>query len=238
MNLTRYDWQKLGRALAIFGVLLMTALGIVVLTDEAESSWAARTARSCALAPALAAIAGLWVQTEARRSGEARALRALGCHPVRVQLASSLVVLLVGVAATLVVLLAPTDPGSLFITVSDHGQWESWSGGMRNLSRGVEVFPDGRPSWLPSTHQRVVVGPGRGGAAVMVGSLSVGASFWLLADIPARRRVLGAMASVLLTIIIAHWIAATGRSAWFLAVGALPLVVQSAHALIADRAKS
>lgn len=217
------------RALAFSCLLMLVAIGVVVVTDEAFSTTAMRVARLGALAPALAAIGCAAALGQARARGELRALGALGGSPWRLSRGARWAGWAVGLVAVAAVASPWSDARALFPSVTAPSVWRQAGTALFDRADGVRVAANGALDWLKPAHTfagRFVAG---GGAATLaVAPIALAAPAWVSAPLSRTARAVGAVAGAAAFIVALHAVAA-GRVAcgWLVVAGGL-LMAQAA----------
>ena len=228
-----YDRALLGRTLALTFIAGIIALAVAVATDEAYSTWRMRTARMSAFVPALAALGASLVLSQARARGELRALAALGHSPWRVALGPMLAGWLYGLAACAAVISPWSDARALFPLVPSLETW-MWDGiALTDIAHGLRVKPTGELSLLPGQPMHGAGFVPTGQAAVLaLGPLALITPVWVGTPVKLAPRVAGIVVTGALAIVLLHAVAAEQLRPGWLALGALPLAVQTLFGLV------
>jgi hypothetical protein len=134
-----YDLRLALRALALGTLVALVAVIVVATTDEG-AGWARRAALCAALAPVAGGMGALAAARIARSRGEARALEALGAHPLRALAGAVVGGALLGLAGGAVVVSGVADLEPLFPRPAEARVWlEDPEGGMRERSLGIRL---------------------------------------------------------------------------------------------------
>jgi hypothetical protein len=222
-----YDLRLALRALAL-GMLVALVAVIVVATTDEGAGWARRAALCAALAPVAGGVGALAAARIARGRGEARALEALGAHPLRVLAGAVVGGALLGLAGGAIVVSGVADLEPLFPRLVEARVWrEDPEGGMREGSLGIRLAPGGELSFVAECARE------RGTEGGDDRRAPVGSALWVLAvagplwsvqqGSSLGRAVVGAL--LVLAAISAFQLAAAGRvSAWIVCLPPLVLL--------------
>jgi hypothetical protein len=209
--ITRYD-RVLGlRTIALGAVLAVLVLLIVAVTDERESSWAARASRLVALLPLATGLACYLACEQARSRGEARVHASLGATSVQATRGSWLAGMLLGGLGAFALLSTRVDVRALFPRVEvSHQEWSYAGEGWFDRSQGILVQVDGS---LRRIAAAVVVdappsAAPRGAAFVTVLVAAVAFPLWGSARDSAVRRIAVVLAVMSASITVFHLVAA------------------------------
>jgi hypothetical protein len=228
--MTAFDRSLCARAAASTVALTLLALTIVVVTDEASSSFAMRVARLSALGPVLAAFAAFGVAAHARARGELRSLEALGLSPVRSALGAAVAAWCAG-AVSLAVSISPfADTTSLFPAVRPVVAWALDPTRTVARAAGVAVFSSGdiAISRASAVHQPFATTAWMALPCLL--PLALLAPVWAVEKMSVTWRALSLFASGAVAIAALHFIAARRVPAIDgLAVG-IPLLAALVHA--------
>lgn len=222
-----YDRKLAWRALAL-GLLILLVVVVVVATTDEGAGWARRAALCAALAPVAGGLGALAAARIARSRGEARALEALGAHPLRALAGAVVGGALLGAAGGAVVLSGVADLEPLFPRPVEARVWlADQEGGMRERSLGVRLAPGGELSFVEESAEGRDAGRREDrrapvGAALAV--LALAGPLWSVQEgSRLGRGLLGAL--LVLAAIASFQLAAAGRaSAWIVCLPPLVLL--------------
>jgi len=223
-----FDRVLFWRSLAFTVLALVLALGVVFATDEAYSSWQMRVARMSAFAPALAAVGAGAALAQARARGEIRALAALGVSPWRVGLGPMLVGWGFGLVSIALLASPLAEAGVLFPRVAQSQPWIWHDGLLVSVAHGVRVAADGNID-LGAASPATAVGFAASGAvaALAVGPLAAATPAWVSAPIGVAGRCAMLPATIALTVVLLHAVAAQRLGSAWLVTCSLPLGAQA-----------
>ncbi|UQA58124.1 hypothetical protein [Polyangium aurulentum] len=223
-----YDCRLALRALALGALVALVAVIVVATTDEG-AGWARRAALCAALAPVAGGVGALGAARIARSRGEARALEALGAHPLRALAGAVVGGALLGALGGSIVLSGAADLEPLFPRPTEARVWTADpEGGMRERSLGIRLAPGGALSFA-AERDDALRDRRRGedrrapvGAALWV--LAVAGPLWSVQEgSPLGRGLLGVL--LVVAAIASFQLAAAGRaSAWVVCVSPLVLL--------------
>jgi hypothetical protein len=229
---TVFDRLQFLRATGYSALALALATAVTLLTDEAASTFGTRVARLGALAPA-AALVGAWAAAEqARGRGEVRGLMALGAHPLRAARGVVLAGWLLGAAALFSMTTGLADVRALFPAVALGTEWRPREGKLEAPALGIRVAPSGEISRFPSVApEGASTAPGAREAVVLLLPVVATGPVWAALPLSVLGRILGLFLSAAPAIALFHAFAIGGRSSFWAALPAVPLVVQTLWAL-------
>jgi len=226
-----FDRALFWRSLALTALAVLLALGVVVGTDEAFSTWRMRAARMSAFAPALAALGAGGALAQARARGELRALQTLGVRPWRLGLGPMLMGWGVGLVSVGLLASPLVDASVLFPRIAQSEPWTWHEGVLVSVAHGVQVAADGQIELEAAAAAAAGGFAATGVAAILaVGSLAAVTPAWVSAPISGLWRSVSSCATVALTILLLHAVAAERLPLAWLAAGSLPLAAQALRA--------
>lgn len=224
-----HDWLLGRRALLLFALLSVLAVGVMVGTDEIGSSTGMRLARLAALGPLLIVLSQRIALQQSESRGELRALAALGASPFRQARGVLVVGFVLAAGTTLLLLLPATDVSSLFPAVAVPESWVPGAASLSDATSGVTVLADGAVRFAePSALTRSGSAPGREAALVCLAPVSLSALLWGPAPMALEARVLGAAVAAFACIVLLHAFAAGALPLVALLAAGLPLGAQGA----------
>jgi hypothetical protein len=148
--LAPWDLQCALRSATLTGALTVLSLLVTAATDEGGLTWSERTARVFPLMPVCVALATVLALAGPSGRGEGRALQALGRSPFGTACGAAVGAALVGLFASLVVLLdARISVHTFFPVIRALGPYTFDGHAFTNLSAGWRVTPDGTLSLPP-----------------------------------------------------------------------------------------
>jgi hypothetical protein len=226
-----FDRRLMLRAFAFTLLALVVTGGVVIATDEPFSTWPMRAARLAAFLPALAAIGAAAALAQSRARGELRALAALGASPWRVTLGATVAGWLAGAISVSVLLSPLADVRSLFPGVVVHAVWKTAGAALVDAAHGVRVEPSGAILLL-AAHGAPAIARGASSfdAALAIAPLALLAPPWACAPLPTAARLIGALGTIALIIVLLHAVAAGRITAGWLVLGGVVLAAQAAIA--------
>jgi len=231
-----FDRRLMLRAFAFTLLALVVAAGVAVATDEPLSTWPMRAARLAAFLPALSAIGAAAALAQARARGELRALAALGASPWRVTLGATAAGWLAGAIGVSVLMSPLADVRSLFPGVVVHAVWRNMGGALVDAAHGVRVEPSGAILLLAAREAPALArGPSSFEAVLAIAPLALLAPPWACAPLSTGARMIGALGTIALIIVLLHAVAAARITPGWLVFGG---VILAAQAAIAHRSPS
>jgi hypothetical protein len=223
-----YDRSSFARSVLTAALLGAGVWTIIVVSDEAGSSFGMRSARLCALAPVLQILAVLWVLESARSRGEERALAALGVTPLRAAAAAVAGAWVVGLAASLWLASPWADPRSLFPVIGAEHAWSRAGASWVDAVSGTEVDALGGGLALHAPVTQHAAASQTRAALLLLLPLSLVAPLWAALRCAPKERWLVAVGSAMLVVSALHAAAARRVPELVLAGSASPLAL---HAL-------
>jgi hypothetical protein len=225
--MTPFDRLLARRTLALGAILTLLVVGVVVVTDEAGSTFAMRVARVAALVPALAVIAEMVALAQCRERGEERALLALGASPRRVAFGAIVGGMVLALAALVLVASPLSDVSSLFPVVASSSAWSATPAGLLDPSSGVSVAASGAITLSDASVVPALAGaPTRAAALSCFTPLALVAPLWGATELGLAARLSGAALAFAAAVVLLHVVAAGRAPASILVLAALPLVPQ------------
>lgn len=223
-----YDRSLFSRSVLTAALLGAGVWTIILVSDEAGSSFGMRSARLCALAPVLQILAVLWVLESARGRGEERALAALGVTPLRAAAAAVAGAWVVGLVASLWVASPWADPRSLFPVIGADHAWSRAAAGWVDAVSGTEVDALGGGLTVREPSTRRAADSQTRAALLLLLPLLLVAPLWAALRCASKERWLVAVGCAMLAVSALHAAAARRVPEILLAGSASPLVL---HAL-------
>jgi hypothetical protein len=223
-----FDRVLFRRSLALTVMAVVLALGVVLATDEAFSTWQMRVARMSAFAPALAGVGAGAALAHARARGELRALAALGVSPWRSGLGPMLVGWGVGLASIALLATPLAEASVLFPRVAQSQPWTWHDGLLVSAAHGVRVAADGHIELGAGSPASGAGFAASGALAVLaVGPLAAATPAWVTAPIGVIGRCVILPATIALAVVVLHAVAAQRLDSAWLVTCAVPLGAQA-----------
>jgi hypothetical protein len=226
-----FDRALFRRGLVAIGVLLVLAVGVVAMTDEATSTAPMRVARLSALSPVISAVALLGIGRHARARGELAALAALGAPPWRALRGAEWAGFVLAGAAVVALSTPWSDAASLLPSVHPGLDFELGARGARVASAGLFIDPDGAIHLGSAGVVTTELSPSHWAVVPCLAPVALLVPAWSVTPMPLARRAVSAGVTGVLVVASLHFIAA-GRL--------LPVLASAACAplLIALRARA
>jgi hypothetical protein len=217
------------RVLSATAAAWLAASGVVVLTDEASSTFGMRLARLAALGPLVSALSILAVTAHARARGELASLAALGAPPWTAARGAMWGGLVTAGVATLVLLSPWTEPTSLFPVVHHAIVWDVEAGSAMARAEGIVVASNGALRLAASSAIAAAAAPGATSAFVCLTPMVLAVPHWAVTPMPALVRSAAVLTGTAALLVSLHLIAAGSVSPLAGLFAALPLTLSATY---------
>ena len=224
--MTPYDRQAFVRSLILGSTLCLLVFGVMVATDDSQTTLAQRLGRLFALAPLVGALGAIAANTQAAIRGETMAMACLGASPARTYFGSSLAVACLGAVGAVGISIGWGDIDGLLPHVGGT-TWVSLSdGGWASADRVIQIDAYGMPSIHPlGAHPPVPrsVTP----VVACVIWMTVVLADWTTERVGKWARLVAAVTAGGTGVVLFHMLAAERVTAWAILAIPLPILLQT-----------